>query len=100
MNNKILTQWSRMGPRAMFGQFMIDIAKKNKDLMVISADLGRSSGLDRYKAAFPDQYLSVGIWLINSKHAISIILSPFFGSKPVVSISTTISLILNTRLLI
>ena len=61
MNNKILTQWSRMGPRAMFGQFMIDIAKKNKDLMVISADLGRSSGLDRYKAAFPDQYLSVGI---------------------------------------
>ena len=61
MNNKILTQWSRMGPRAMFGQFMIDIAKKNKDLMVISADLGRSSGLDRFKAAFPNKYLSVGI---------------------------------------
>ena len=61
MNNKILSQWSRMGPRAMFGQFMIDIGKKNKDLMVISADLGRSSGLDRFKAAFPNKYLSVGI---------------------------------------
>ena len=61
MNKTILTQWSRMGPRAMFGQFMIDLAKKNMDLMVISADLGRSSGLDRFKEAFPKQYLSVGI---------------------------------------
>ena len=55
------TQWSRMGPRAMFGQFMIDIAKRNKKLMVLSADLGRSSGLDRFKKEFPDKYLSVGI---------------------------------------
>ncbi len=54
-------QWSRMGPRAMFGQFMLDIAKKNKDLMVLSADLGRSSGLDRFKSIYPEKYLSVGI---------------------------------------
>ncbi len=54
-------QWFRMGPRAMFGQFMLDIAKKNKNLMVLSADLGRSSGLARFKSEFPDQYLSVGI---------------------------------------
>ena len=54
-------QWSRMGPRAMFGQFMLEIAEKNKKLMVLSADLGRSSGLDRFKSQFPDQYLSVGI---------------------------------------
>ncbi len=54
-------QWLRMGPRAMFGQFMINIAKKNKKLMVLSADLGRSSGLARFKQEFPKQYLSVGI---------------------------------------
>ena len=54
-------QWFKMGPRAMFGQFMLDIAKKNKDLIVLSADLGRSSGLGRFKSEFPDQYLSVGI---------------------------------------
>jgi len=54
-------QWSRMGPRAMFGQFMLEIAQKNKDLMILSADLGRSSGLARFKSEFPDQYLSVGI---------------------------------------
>ena len=45
----------------MFGKFMSDIAKKEKKLIVISADLGRSSGLDRFKKEFPDQYLSVGI---------------------------------------
>ncbi len=63
MNFKSLDakQWSRMGPRAMFGQFMMNIAKKNKKLMVLSADLGRSSGLARFKIEFPDQYLSVGI---------------------------------------
>ena len=54
-------QWLRMGPRAMFGQFMINIAKKNKKLMVLSADLGRSSGLARFKIEFPQQYISVGI---------------------------------------
>lgn len=54
-------EWSRIGPRAMFGQFMIDIAKKNEKLIVLSADLGRSSGLDRFKSLFPKKYISVGI---------------------------------------
>ena len=58
---KDIKMWSRMGPRAMFGQFMIDLAKKNEDIIVLSADLGRSSGLDRFKTLFPDQYISVGI---------------------------------------
>ena len=58
-DEKSSKQWSRMGPRAMFGQFMLDIAEKNENLMVLSADLGRSSGLDRFKSMFPDKYLSV-----------------------------------------
>jgi len=60
-NSTDAKQWLRMGPRAMFGQFMMDIAKKNKKLMVLSADLGRSSGLARFKLEFPKQYISVGI---------------------------------------
>jgi transketolase len=60
-NSTDVNQWLRMGPRAMFGQFMVDIAKKNKKLMVLSADLGRSSGLARFKLEFPKQYISVGI---------------------------------------
>ena len=54
-------KWLKMGPRAMFGQFMLEIAKKNKKLIVLSADLGRSSGLARFKMEFPKQYISVGI---------------------------------------
>ena len=54
-------QWCRMGPRAMFGQFMLNLVKKNNKLLVLSADLGRSSGLDRFKKEFPKNYLSVGI---------------------------------------
>ena len=60
-NSTDAKQWLRMGPRAMFGQFMIEIARKNKNLIVLSADLGRSSGLARFKLEFPKQYISVGI---------------------------------------
>ena len=60
-NSTDAKRWLRMGPRAMFGQFMLNIAKKNKKLMVLSADLGRSSGLARFKMEFPKQYISVGI---------------------------------------
>ena len=61
INKLDLKQYSRFGPRAMFGQYMMEIAENNKNLMVISADLGRSSGLDRFKKKFPKNYLSVGI---------------------------------------
>ncbi len=60
-NSTDIKQWSRMGPRAMFGKFMLDIAKKNEKLIVLSADLGRSSGLARFKIEFPNQYISIGI---------------------------------------
>tara|TARA_B100000780_G_C21108789_1_gene447916 strand:- start:500 stop:1471 length:972 start_codon:yes stop_codon:yes gene_type:complete len=60
-NNQQAEDWSKMGPRAMFGKFMLDLAKDNNNLMVLSADLGRSSGLDRFKKEFPEKYLSVGI---------------------------------------
>mgnify|MGYP001318548895 FL=1 len=61
IDKKNSKQWSKLGPRAMFGQFMLEQAEKFDNLMVLSADLGRSSGLDRFKAKFPNKYLSVGI---------------------------------------
>ena len=60
-NNHNLSIWSKMGPRAMFGQFMLDLVKKDKKIILLSADLGRSSGLDRFKNEFPNNYISVGI---------------------------------------
>ena len=61
MKNSQLKQWCKLGPRAMFGKFMLDLAKKNDNLIVLSADLGRSSGLDRFKKEHPDKYISIGI---------------------------------------
>lgn len=54
-------QWSRMGPRAMFGQFMLNIAEKNEELIVLSAGLRRSSGLERFKSKYPKKYMDIGI---------------------------------------
>lgn len=53
--------WSRLGSRGVFGQAILSIGDRYPDLMVLSADLGNSSGLDRFKTAYPDKFLNVGI---------------------------------------
>lgn len=53
--------WSRFGSRAVFGQAILALATIQSNLMVLSADLGNSSGLDRFKNAYPDKFLNVGI---------------------------------------
>jgi len=54
-------QWSRLGSRATYGQAILMLAEKLDNLMVLSADLGNSSGLDRFKATHPDKFLNIGI---------------------------------------
>ncbi|MDG1109907.1 MAG: transketolase C-terminal domain-containing protein [Burkholderiaceae bacterium] len=54
-------QWSRIGSRGVFGQAILAVAEHNPDMMVMSADLGNSSGLDRFKKTYPNQFLNIGI---------------------------------------
>lgn len=54
-------QWSRLGSRAIFGQAILALAETEQNLMVLSADLGNSSGLDRFKNTYPDKFVNVGI---------------------------------------
>jgi transketolase len=54
-------QWSRFGSRAVFGQAILALAEHTPDLVVLSADLGNSSGLDRFRNAHPDKFINVGI---------------------------------------
>lgn len=54
-------QWSRIGSRGMYGQAILDLAESREDLVVLSADLANSSGLDRFRKAYPDQFVNVGI---------------------------------------
>jgi transketolase len=53
--------WSMLGERGTFGSALFEIAPNFENLLAISADFGRSSGLDRYSKTFPDKFLSVGI---------------------------------------
>ena len=53
--------WSRIGIRAFYGQALSDIAAANPNVMAVSADLGRSSGLDRFSKEYPKQFLNSGI---------------------------------------
>ncbi|MDB2637615.1 transketolase [Alphaproteobacteria bacterium] len=53
--------WSRMGPRAVYGQFLLEMAKENPRLIALTADLGRSSGLGAFAKELPDQFFNVGI---------------------------------------
>jgi transketolase len=54
-------QWSRIGSRGVFGQAILAVAEHHPEMMVMSADLGNSSGLDRFKKTYPDQFLNLGI---------------------------------------
>jgi transketolase len=45
----------------MFGQAILSLAESAPELMVLSADLGNSSGLDRFRKTYPEQFVNVGI---------------------------------------
>ncbi|MBN9601528.1 MAG: transketolase [Afipia felis] len=53
--------WSRMGIRATYGQALSIYAAENPNVIALSADLGRSSGLDRFSKEYPGQFINTGI---------------------------------------
>lgn len=61
INPKTTRQWSRLGTRGFFGQAILSIADQHPELMVMSADLASSSGLERFKSSYPQQFINAGI---------------------------------------
>lgn len=53
--------WSMLGKRGTFGTALTELASDYGNLMAMSADFARSSGLERYSKAYPDKFLNVGI---------------------------------------
>jgi len=53
--------WSRIGIRATYGQALASFAAQNQNIIALSADLGRSSGLDRFSREYPEQFINTGI---------------------------------------
>lgn len=54
-------KWSTVGARPTFGMTMVELAKANPNIMVLTADVSTSAGLERYKKMFPEQFIDVGI---------------------------------------
>ncbi len=52
---------SMLGQRGAFGTALAECAKDNERIVALSADLCNTSGLDRFRAAFPDRFFNVGI---------------------------------------
>ncbi len=53
--------WSKLGQRSTFGITMLELGKEIENLFVLTADLCTTSGLDRFRAQFPEKFLNVGI---------------------------------------
>jgi transketolase len=53
--------WSTLGMRATFGMIALELIKKNSNLIITTADVSTSAGLDRFKNKYPENYLDVGI---------------------------------------
>lgn len=61
INNKTIKNWSVVGPRPTLGLILFEIAKSLENLMVVTADVSTSAGLDRYRKTFPEKFVDTGI---------------------------------------
>ena len=61
INKKNARLWSRLGPRAVYGQAISSLSLDLPNLIAISADLGRSSGLDGFSKEYPEKFINAGI---------------------------------------
>lgn len=53
--------WSMLGSRGTFGAAILEAARSTENLMVLTADLSITSGLERFRTAYPEKFLNVGI---------------------------------------
>ena len=50
-----------LGKRGTFGSILTEIAPNYDNVMAITADFTKSSGLDRFSKLYPEKYMTVGI---------------------------------------
>ena len=53
--------FSQIGMRATFGMACLELIKEYPNLIVCTADVSTSAGLDRFKKNFKNNYVDVGI---------------------------------------
>lgn len=61
INQQNAMQWSRMNSRVTFGNALYEIAKQDERVLVLTADVAASSGLERLRDEMPGRVISCGI---------------------------------------
>lgn len=71
-----------MDPRKTFGKAVTQEAEKNEDIVVLSADSGKSSGFGEFIEKYPDRYFEDCACLFSKRNTVSISnkLNPPFSS--------------------
>lgn len=59
VNVRLLSMMGQGG--SAFGLTLIERMKERDDIMVLSSDMSTPAGLDKFKAAYPDHFMNVGI---------------------------------------
>lgn len=59
VNFKLMSMAGQGG--SMFGITLMEMMKERNDLMVLSSDMSTPAGLDKFKAAYPDYFMNMGI---------------------------------------
>jgi 1-deoxy-D-xylulose-5-phosphate synthase len=71
----------------VFGDCLVEMAGRNDKIVAITAAMGEGTGLSKFRAAFPDRYVDVGI---NESHAVAMAAGlAKAGLRPVVAIYST-----------
>ena len=61
INEKNIKIWKAIGPRATYGLAIMELAKIEDKLVIITSDTSTSAGLDRFKKKYSDRYFDIGI---------------------------------------
>lgn len=59
VNFKLMSMAGQGG--SVFGISLIELMNQRNDLMVLSSDMSTPAGLDKFKAAYPDHFMNMGI---------------------------------------
>ena len=60
-NKRDLRTFSMMGSRRAFFLKLTELAANSDDVVILSADVSRGSGLEKFHAEYPDKFFNIGI---------------------------------------
>ena len=56
-NNNNINLLSKIGTRAALGLTMLEIAKNDNKIIVLTSDVSTSAGLDRFRKKYPEKFI-------------------------------------------